>query len=281
MTNLESLHLHYFSHEEEPSNVFNVIGCLKVKELVLEQIRCHDLLSAIDDNQFVAMIRGGALRKLAILGEYGWILRLSDYAIHELCCKCQRLRHLTLNGNGAISDSSLAALSNLCLQSLNLTSFDKVSDVGFQKFLTRCSTLRSVTIGDNSAITEAVMRHCVSLCQADSKRFMRLTLTGIKVVKPPVLPDNLKVRIENVTVTRSSEEPSKVQLLIVMAMSAMILIMALLTTIAVVLVPLGMLLMMLHEYLFQNLWFVTSDPKVQRAALELMFTYANWMKEFL
>jgi hypothetical protein len=97
--NLEKLELHFFS-DEELIDYLSVIGFLSLEELVLEQIRCFDHMSAIDDNQFVLMLKKSCyLKKLVISGEYGWHSRLSNDSLQMLPKLCPILESLTLTGN--------------------------------------------------------------------------------------------------------------------------------------------------------------------------------------
>ena len=97
--NLTQLSLHYHSDEENASYL-SPIGQLSLNVLVLEQIRCYEQMSAIDERQFVQMLKNSKqMQRLAINGDYEWDLRLSDDCLQRLINLCPTLEELSLTGS--------------------------------------------------------------------------------------------------------------------------------------------------------------------------------------
>ena len=96
--NLSELSLHFHTDEENASYL-SAIGCLSLRVLALEQIRCYEQLSAIDDRQFTEMLKKSKeLERLVITGDYEWDLRLSDKSLEKLVKLCPNLREINLTG---------------------------------------------------------------------------------------------------------------------------------------------------------------------------------------
>ncbi|CAG2105596.1 unnamed protein product, partial [Medioppia subpectinata] len=265
MIELRELELHYHTDDDDEGvgaggvtgGVLADIGHLCLHGLVLEQIRCYDQRSAVDERQFQLMLkRSPELRRLAIVGDYEWDLRLSDKSMHRLTVMCPALEDLTLTGNGLIGDTGIASLSALPLQRVTLSSFQSVTDASIQTLLQR-TPVRHLTLTDMSGITENLVVRAVTLCEERRDRHLDLTLCTAhmnrKMLANLPMPGNLRVRVDTGRSNKlaDDQEPSTFQMMVVIGMSALILLMALLTTIVVVLVPMAMALMMIHEYLRQ------------------------------
>jgi hypothetical protein len=97
--NLTQLCLHYHTDEENASYL-SAIGQLSLNVLVLEQIRCYEQMSAIDERQFSDMLKNSKhMQRLAINGDYEWDLRLSDNCLEKLIKMCPTLEDFSLTGN--------------------------------------------------------------------------------------------------------------------------------------------------------------------------------------
>ncbi|XP_054157446.1 uncharacterized protein LOC128955792 [Oppia nitens] len=263
MTRIDHLELHYYMDDERPVDYLSDIGHLELRTLVLEQIRCYEMISAVDERQFAAMLRNSRdLRQLAITGDYEWDLRLSDKSLDRLSTLCPKLEELTITGNGLISDTGIASLSKLSsLRHLHLQWFFTISELSLKQIV-QSPSLSSLVLTDVSQITEKLIVKAIDVCTENPERQLSLTLGTVDMNAKLVQnlesavkgrPRNLAVRLDNgrgSRVRNAALTPTTLQMIIVIAMSALILLMALLTTIVVVLVPLAMAAMMLHEYLF-------------------------------
>lgn len=97
-SNLTQLSLHFHT-EEENASYLSAIGQLSLSVLVLEQIRCYEQMSAIDERQFVEMLKNSKqMQRLAINGDYEWDLRLNDNCLQRLITLCPALEEFSLTG---------------------------------------------------------------------------------------------------------------------------------------------------------------------------------------
>lgn len=162
-----------------------------------------------------------------------------------------------------MTDYGLIDLSCLPLRQLSLSSFYAITDYSIQTLLKKCENLRQVTLVDMPQVTESLIHKAISICQSDRDRRISLTLSDEQMNKRLKqrqnhlrCPANLTVNFDSHLCGKqlADSEPTDVQMILVILMSALILGMTLLTTVVVVLVPLSMLLMMAHDYLFETLF---------------------------
>lgn len=277
---LTSLELHYYTDEELP-NYLGEIGCLSLTSLVLEQIRCYECPSAVSASQFEMMLaRSPKLQRLQITGDFDWNLRLNDESLRLLATSCPELQELTLNGmmvqvvlfqaylmfvllgtgNGSLTDTGVLHLGSLPLRQLSLSSFHTITDYSIKTLLRNLSTLKHITLVDMPQVTDRVIHKAIDVCQAEPERKLHLTLSDEQMSRRVrrrhlTYPPNLVVQFDSHLCGKqlADAEPTDVQMVLVILMSAIILGMTLLTTVVVVLVPLSMLFMMAHEYIFDLL----------------------------
>lgn len=152
-------------------------------------------------------------------------------------------------------------LSNLPLVQLSLSSFHAITDYSIKSLLKKMDTLKQVTLVDMPQITDRVITKAINICVTDESRTIKLTLSDEQMSKRVRrrhirYPPNLWVNFDSHLCGKqlADTEPTDVQMILVIIMSAIILGMTLLTTVVVVLVPLSMLLMMAHEWLFELLF---------------------------
>lgn len=116
-------------------------------------------------------------------------------------------------------------------------------------------TLRQVTLVDMPQVTDRVVAKAISITATDESRRLSLTLSDEQMSRrvrrrhlkyPPNLTVNFDAHLCGKQL--ADTEPTDVQMILVIIMSAIILGMTLLTTVVVILVPLSMLLMMAHEW---------------------------------
>lgn len=166
-----------------------------------------------------------------------------------------------LLGNGSISDYGLIHLSSLPLVQLSLSSFSSVTDYSIKALLKKIGTLQQVTLVDMPQITETVISKAISICVSDQGRKINLTLSDEQMNKRLKrqrqylnCPSNLVVNFDSHLCGKqlADSEPTDVQMILVVLMSALILGMTLLTTVVVILVPLSMLLIMAHDYILDT-----------------------------
>lgn len=275
---LTSLELHYYTDEELP-NYLGEVGCLSLTSLVLEQIRCYECPSAISVSQFEMMLaRSPKLQRLQITGDFDWNLRLVDDSLRWLVTRCPELKELTLNGmifnirlfstdnifllgNGSLTDDGVLHLGNLPLHQLSLSSFHTITDYSIKSLLRKLSTLEHITLVDMPQVTDRVIHKAIDVCRAEPDRKLHLTMSDEQMSRRVrrrhlTYPPNLSVEFDSHLCGKqlADAEPTDVQMVLVILMSAIILGMTLLTTVVVVLVPLSMLFMMAHEYIFDLLF---------------------------
>lgn len=117
------------------------------------------------------------------------------------------------------------------------------------------TTLRQVTLVDMPQVTDRVVSKAIAIAATDDARRLSLTLSDEQMSRrirrrhlryPPNLTVNFDAHLCGKQL--ADTEPTDVQMILVIIMSAIILGMTLLTTVVVILVPLSMLLMMTHEW---------------------------------
>ena len=141
---------------------------------------------------------------------------------------------------------------------LSLSSFHAITDYSIVSLMKQLRTLRQITLVDMPQISDRLVTKAVAMCVTDNSRRLHLTLSDEQMSKRVRrrhhdYPANLRVNFDSHLCGKqlADTEPTDVQMILVILMSAIILGMTLLTTIVVVLVPLSMLLMMAHEWLFE------------------------------
>lgn len=100
LTKLESLTLKFFCPQDQIIDTLSPIGKLaNLKQLNLYQERCYDEPSAIELQSFTSIVNGCEdITNLVITGEYGWRLRLNDFAIKLLANNSTKLEKFALTG---------------------------------------------------------------------------------------------------------------------------------------------------------------------------------------
>ncbi|KAH9418575.1 hypothetical protein DERP_003900 [Dermatophagoides pteronyssinus] len=267
---LNKLELHFHSDNDDQTTWLSDIGLLSLNSLVLEQIRSYESPSTINHQQFEQMLRRSKnLQRLQIIGDFDWNLRLNDFSLQSLSEQCPILKELTLIGNASITDYGLLNLRHIPLTQLSLSSFNMLTDYSITTLIEQIPTLTTIILVDMPHITNRVIDKTIDICNEQPDRFIDLTFSDERMHRriekqqscPNVDDNNMGPYPLNLNVHFDSHicgkhvidsEPSDLQMLLVILISALILSMTLLTTIVVILVPLSMLLIMANEYIGQN-----------------------------
>ena len=144
-----------------------------------------------------------------------------------------------------------------------------LTDYSITTLIEQIPTLTTIILVDMPHITNRVIDKTIDICNEQPDRFIDLTFSDERMHRriekqqscPNVDDNNMDPYPLNLNVHFDSHicgkhvidsEPSDLQMLLVILISALILSMTLLTTIVVILVPLSMLLIMANEYIGQN-----------------------------
>ncbi|KAJ6217315.1 hypothetical protein RDWZM_008472 [Blomia tropicalis] len=179
LPHLECLILHYYCDRVGTSfiSLHSIAQLTKLRALTLEQEYCYEERSLLNWPLLRPIVENcKQLERLEILGEYGWFLQLDDQSLISLTNIATNLRHLTLIGNSLrITDRGIASLVKLeTLETLNLTSFDGITDQSIRTLVTQLKHLKRVTLRDNCQLTTTTLDACADAARANPHRTLNV-----------------------------------------------------------------------------------------------------------
>lgn len=192
-----------------------------------------------------------------------------------------------IGNSSGITDASIKQLAMLeNLQSISLSSFECITDSSLIHLVTKSKSLESISIRESDLITNQFMIELIKFAKSNPLRQFRVSLSETKINKPDKIPTNLKLIFEDNQRPKQSgdqEELSRIKMIAVVGMSAIILAMILITMFVVIVMPVGMLAKMLYDHLI-DLAIASADGNgqpIQRSFVDVVYFYSTKFYNFI